>query len=78
LVALCNPKKQDGKEDTDSYGAGNQSHKTGGILEEMEVHQDQIEVVYTQEAKEETKEALDMAAQDVVDVDAQGIVSLAA
>jgi hypothetical protein len=71
LVALCNP-------NTDSYGAGNQSHKTGGILEEMEVHQDQIEVVYTQEAKEETKEALDMAAQDVVDVDAQGIVSLAA
>jgi hypothetical protein len=44
----------------------------------MEVHQDQIEDVYTQEAKEEIKEVLDMAPHDVVDVDTQGIVSLAA
>jgi hypothetical protein len=37
-----------------------------------------MEDVYAQEAKEETKEALDMAAHDVVDVKAQGIVNLAA
>jgi hypothetical protein len=47
LVAHYNPKEQDGMEDMDSYSAGNQFHKTGGILEEMEVHQDQMEDVYT-------------------------------
>jgi hypothetical protein len=46
----------------DSNGDDHQSPKTRGTLEEMEVHQDQMEDVYTQEAKEETKEALDKAA----------------
>jgi hypothetical protein len=62
----------------DSNGDDNHYHKIGGTLEEIEVHQNQMEDVYMQEAKEKTKEALDMAVQDVVDVEAQGIFSLAA
>jgi hypothetical protein len=36
-----------------------------------------MEDIFRHEAKEETKEVLDKAAHDVVDVEAQGIVSLA-
>jgi hypothetical protein len=41
----------DGRKDMDSNGDGNQSNKIGGTSKEMEVHQDQIEDVYMQEAK---------------------------
>ena len=46
----------------DSNGDGNQSQKTGSAPEEIEIHHDQMEDVYTQEAKRKTKEALNMVA----------------